>query len=53
MFTVPNRVYLMKNGRIQIQTAKMENKPTNRAQKQDFSTYRVVYKASEATSRAT
>ena len=30
MFTVPNRVYSMKNGRIQIQTAKMENKPRNR-----------------------
>ena len=46
----------MKNGRIQLQTAKMENETTNRAKmsnkrciNQDCSTYSVGYKASEAT----
>ena len=47
----------MKNGSIEIQTAKMENKTTNRAKmsnkrskKQNCSTSGVGYKASEATS---
>ena len=45
----------MKNGRIYLQTAKMENKPTNRTKiwNKRCSTYRLGYKAREATSRAT
>ena len=49
----------MKNGRIWIQTAKMENKPTNREKMLNERCVRAIlrylqrsYKASEATSRA-